>query len=174
VIVVVVRDGREVERRQRIERHAGRHLPLGAGERYRARALGEHGICHEGDPIHPHEHRGMADPGDAGIVLQRRRVVRHQLGGAAAMLERRPRLAQQEWKHVAGPGQRPRPGRVHKPIAVARRACVNLLRTSHFDCHQPGDRDQRHDRCPAARFLHQPILRRIAARYNNRATTRLA
>src|SRR5438034_122377 len=82
VVVVVVRQRHEVDRRQRVERDTRRDQPLRPGERHRARALGEDRVGQERDAVHADEKRRVADPREARVLEHGGAIVGHPRRGA--------------------------------------------------------------------------------------------
>ena len=79
VVVVVVRDDDEVDRRQVLEPDAGRHDPARPGERQRARPLRPLGIGQEAHPVQLDQHGRVPHPGHGrrpGVLAERASVVR--------------------------------------------------------------------------------------------------
>ncbi len=106
MVVVVVRQQHEVERREGVERNPGGHEPSGARKGQRARALGEHGVGEEGRAVHPHEQGGVADPGEARVPEDRDLVEGHERGGARPGHEGDERPPPQERQPHASPRER--------------------------------------------------------------------
>ncbi len=81
MIVVVVGDHDEIDRRQILHRDARFDVTSRAEERHGACGIGPGWIREERDVVHLHEHRRVADPGDGGravhcVLAQEGAVVR--------------------------------------------------------------------------------------------------
>ncbi len=94
MVVMVMRDQHRIDRRQRLERDAGRVDPLGAEKRQRARTLGIDRVDQDVEPGNLVEERGVAEmhdpeavePGGRLVLRRRREMLRERLALALAHL----------------------------------------------------------------------------------------
>jgi len=93
VVIVIVGDDHEVDRRQVLQRHPRRHEAPGAQEGDRARRLGPDRIGQEGHVIHLHEQGRMTDPGEGRAAMPRVLPQERSVVGDAI---RSPRTASKE------------------------------------------------------------------------------